>query len=141
QDVRQEKVFDSRHAHEPGGGHWFIVERTDNRTTEAKASGAARSFNLTVNEAAGTYSFNLQLPDAVGTFNRQEHTKRTGHCQAKNNEPFDRSTNEKTKVDGESVSVQDKMDPDHPDQISGSKSWGDDGKGKVRTFIYTATWR
>ena len=135
----EERVFDTCNSRE--SGHWFIIEGTDNRFTEANAEGPASSFNLSVDEMAGTYALSLELPDAIGTFKREEHVKRSGHCQAKNNEPFDRSTNEQTKIDGESLSVFDKFDPKHPDEITGSKTWGDDGKGAVRSFVYTATWR
>jgi len=136
----EERVFDTCNSRE--SGHWFIIEGTDNRTTEARAEGPASSFNLSVDESTGTYGLSLKLPDAKGTFNREEHVKRSGHCQAKNNEPFDRTTNEPTKVSGESLSVYgEKFDPQHPDEIIGSKTWGDDGKGKVRSFVYTATWR
>lgn len=135
----EERVFDTCNSRE--SGHWFIIEGTDNRFTEAKAEGSASSFNLTVDEMAGTYSLSLKLPDAIGSFKREEHVKRSGHCQAKNNAPYDRSTNEQTKVDGESLSAYDKFDPKHPDEITGSKTWGDDGKGQVRSFVYTATWR
>ncbi len=136
----EERVFDTCNSRE--NGHWFVIEGTDNRLTKAEATGPARSFNLSVDELTGNYSFNLQLPHAVGTFNREEHVKRTGHCQAKNNEPYDRSTNEATKVEGEGFSISgEKIDPNRPDQISGSKTWGDDGKGAVRSFVYTVTWR
>lgn len=136
----QEKVFDTCNSRE--NGHWFIIEGTDDRQTQAQASGSAKSFNLTVNEMAGTYQFSLEFPDAQGQYKREEHTKRTGHCQPKNNEPFDRSTNEVAKIEGASFTVDSqKVDPNNPDQLSGTKIWGDDGKGQVRTFIYQVTWR
>lgn len=136
----QEKVFDTCNSRE--NGHWFIIEGTDDRQTQAQAAGPARSFNLSVDELGGNYSFSLELPDATGAFKREEHVRRTGHCQAKNNEPYDRTTNEPFKIKGESFSVSgEKLDPKNPDKISGSKIWGDDGKGQVRTFIYQVTWR
>lgn len=136
----EERVFDTCNSRE--NGHWFIIEGTDDRLTQAQAEGPARSFNLNVDELTGMYSFNVQLPHAAGTFNREEHVKRSGHCQAKNNLPYDRSTNEAAKVDGESFSIYgERLDPDNPDRISGSKTWGDDGKGAVRSFVYTVTWR
>lgn len=136
----QEKVFDTCNSRE--NGHWFIIEGTDDRQSQAQAQGPARSFNLSVDELSGMYSFNLQLPDANGAFKREEHVKRTGHCQPKNNEPYDRSTNEPLTVKGESFSISgEKMDRDDPDHISGTKVWGDDGKGEVRSFIYQVTWR
>ncbi|MBS1797524.1 MAG: hypothetical protein JSS81_27115 [Acidobacteria bacterium] len=136
----QEKVFDTCNSRE--SGHWFIIEGTDDRQTQAQTSGPARSFNLNVDEAGGTYGFSLQFPDAPGTFKHEEHTRRSGHCQPKNNEPFDRSTNEPTKIDGASFSIiNEKIDPKNPDQLSGSKIWGDDGKGQVRTFIFEVSWR
>ncbi|MCB1026103.1 MAG: hypothetical protein KDB79_17025, partial [Acidobacteria bacterium] len=123
-------------------GYWFIIESNDDRQTQAQAKGSARSFNLSVNEFEGNYGFSLQFPNAEGTYKREEHVKRTGHCQAKNNEPFDRSTSEPTKIDGESFSVfGEKLDPKNPDTISGTKIWGDDGKGQVRSFVYQVTWR
>ena len=136
----QEKVFDTCNSRE--NGHWFIIEGTDDRQTQAQASGSAKSFNLSVNEFGGTYQFSLQFPDAQGRYRREEHTKRSGHCQAKNNEPFDRSNDEATKIEGASFTVDSqKIDPKNPDQLSGTKIWGDDGKGAVRTFIYQVTWR
>ena len=123
-------------------GHWFIIESNDDKQTQAQAAGSAKSFNLRVDEAAGTYSFSLAFPDALGRYKRGEHVRRSGHCQAQNNEPFDRTTEQETRVAGASVSIAgEKLDPQQPDQISGSKVWGDDGKGTVRSFIYTATWR
>jgi pimeloyl-ACP methyl ester carboxylesterase len=135
----QEKVFDTCNSRE--NGHWFIIEGTDDRQTQAQVSGSADSFNLTVDEVAGKYAFSLGFPDANGTSKREEHVRRSGHCQPKNNEPFDRSTNEQAKIDGESFSVQDqKIDPNNPNVLSGTKIWGDDGKGEVRTFIFEVTW-
>ncbi len=136
----QEKVFDTCNSRE--SGHWFIIEGNDDRHTQAQATGSARSFGLYVDEANGTYSFNIKFPDAVGTYKREEHTRRSGHCQAKNNEPFDRSTSEPAKIDGEGFSIAaEKLDPNNPDTITGTKTWGDDGTGAVRSFVYQATWR
>lgn len=135
-----EKVFDTCNSRE--AGHWFNIEGTDDRHTQAQAEGPATSFNLNVNETGGTYSFSMGLPEATGTYKREEHVKRTGHCQPKNNEPYDRSTNEPFKMERQAFSVDsEKIDPEHPDQLSGTKIWGDDGKGEVRTFIYKVTWR
>ena len=115
----------------------------DNRKTEAKAAGSAESFNLDVDEMAGNYRFTLQFPDANGTYNREQHQKRSGHCQPKNNEPTDISDNRKsTKIEGEVVQIEnEKIDPKNPDVLSGTKIWGDDGSGQIRTFVYQATWK
>lgn len=135
----EERVWDTCNSRE--SGHWFIIENTDDRVTEAKATGSAKSFGLIVDETGGTYSFNLAFPNADGTYKREEKMRRSGHCQAKNNEPWDRNTNNPTKIEGESFSIQmEKIDPNNPDTISGTKIWGDNGTGKVRTFIYQATW-
>ncbi len=135
-----EKVFDTCNSRE--NGHWFTIESTDDRQTQATVTGPATSFNLLVDEMAGMYSFSLGFPKAPGVYKREEHTKRAGHCQPKNNEPYDRSTNEPTRIDEQSVSVSgEKMDPDDPDTISGTKIWGDDGTGAVRGFVFQATWR
>lgn len=135
----EERVWDTCNSRE--SGHWFIIESTDNRVTEAQTAGSARSFGLFVDEANGTYSFNLAFPNASGTYKREEKMRRSGHCQAKNNEPWDRNTNNPTTIDGESFSVQgQKLDPNNPDKISGTKIWGDDGKGNVRTFVFQVTW-
>lgn len=135
----QEKVFDTCNARE--NGHWFIIESNDDRQTQAQAQGSAKYFNLSVDEASGMYNFNLQFPDASGVYKREEHVKRSGHCQPKNNEPYDRSTNEPTKIDGEGFSVDSqKIDPKNPDVLTGTKIWGDDGKGAVRTFIFEVSW-
>lgn len=134
-----EKVFDTCNSRE--NGHWFIIEGNDDRDTQAQASGSAKSFGLNVDEMNGTYGFDLKFPDAKGTFKREEHTKRSGHCQPKNNEPYDRSTDQPTTIGGESFTIsQQKIDPDDPDTLSGTKIWGDDGKGAIRTFIYKVTW-
>ena len=139
-DWGQEKVFDTCNSRE--NGHWFIIEGNDDKQTQARVSGSAQSFNLYVNEANGTYGFNLAFPDADGVYKREQHTKRTGHCQPKNNEPYDKSENTPTKVEGERFSVDSqKVDPNDPDHLSGTKIWGDDGKGQVRTFIFQVTWR
>ena len=135
----EERVFDTCNARE--SGHWFVIESTDNRFTEAKAEGAARSFNLTVDEAGGTYGFSVAFPNADGTYKRLEDVKRSGHCQAKNNEPWNRTTDQPTKISGESFQIyNEKIDPENPDLISGTKIWGDDGTGKVRSFVYQVTW-
>lgn len=135
----QEKVFDSCNSRE--AGHWFIIEGNDDKQTEAQVSGPARSFNLYVDEMSGSYGFSLQFPDAQGVYKREEHVRRTGHCQPKNNEPFDRSTNEPTKIEGERLSISgEKVDPNNPDTIVGSKIWGG-GTGEVKGFIYEVSWR
>ena len=90
--------------------------------TQAQAEGSARSFNLSVNELEGNYSFNVAMPDAKGVFKREEHVRRSGHCQPKNNEPYDRSTNEPYTLKGESFSISgEKIDPNDPDHLSGTK--------------------
>ncbi len=135
----EERVWDSCNSRE--NGHWFIIEGIDNRETFAQATGDAKSFYLGIDEASGTYHFNISFPDANGTYKRTEDVKKSGHCQAKNNEPFKRTTNEATRIKGESFSVYgEKLDPNNPDTITGSKTWGDDGTGQVRSFVYTATW-
>ena len=136
----QEKVFDTCNSRE--NGHWFIIDGTDDRQTQAQASGPAESFNLNVDEMGGTYNFSMQFPKATGKFRREEHVKKTGHCQPKNNEPYDRSTNEDFKMEGGGFSIDSqKIDPDDPDHLTGTKIWGDDGKGAVRSFIFQVTWR
>lgn len=136
----EERVFDTCGSRE--NGHWFIIESTDDRKTEAKAQGSAESFDLRVNEMAGKYNFTLHFPDADGTYNREQHVKRSGHCQPKNNEPYDKSDNEATKITGEVVQIEDeKIDPKNPDVLSGTKFWGDDGTGAIRTFVYQAQWK
>ena len=136
----EERVFDTCSAKE--NGHWFIIENRDDRKTEVKASGSAESFDLRVDEAAGKYSFSAAFPEIAGTYKREEHQKRSGHCQPKNNEPYDRSTNEATKVESAAFTINDeKIDPKNPDVLSGTKIWGDDGSGQVRTFVFQATWK
>ena len=120
--------------------HWFIIDSTDDRQTQAQATGSAESFNLSVDEFGGTYNFSLQFPKANGIFKREEHIKRSGHCQPKNNEPYDRSTNEPT-IEGGSLSIDEKIDPKNPDKLAGTKVWGDDGSGQVRSFVFQVSWR
>jgi len=136
----QEKVFDTCNSRE--NGHWFIIEGNDDRQTQAQVTGSATSFNLHVDELGGTYGFNLQFPDAAGQSKHEQHTKRTGHCQPQNNLPYDKSDNDAVKIEGEGFSIDSqKIDPNNPDTLSGTKVWGDDGKGQVRTFIFQVTWR
>lgn len=135
----EERVWDTCNSRE--SGHWFIIEGIDNRQTTAQATGSARDFYLSVDESNGTYNFNIAFPEANGTYNRVQQTNRSGHCQAKNNEPYNKTDNEATKIKGESFSIYgEKIDPNQPDKISGSKTWGDDGTGAVRSFVYQATW-
>ena len=135
----EERVFDTCNSRE--NGHWFIIEGTDNALTTAEMTGPARSFNLNVDELNGTYSFNLQMPHAQGKYNREETMRRSGHCQPKNNLPWDRSTNNPVKIDGESFSIYgEKFDRDKPDEISGSKAWAD-GTERVKGFHYSVSWR
>ncbi|HEV7645935.1 MAG TPA: alpha/beta hydrolase [Pyrinomonadaceae bacterium] len=136
----QEKVFDTCNSRE--NGHWFVIEGNNDKMTQAQAAGPARDFNLSVNEMAGYYGFNMSFPDAQGVYKNEEHVKRTGHCQPKNNEPFDRSVDQPEKIKGEGFSISgEKIDPDSPDVLTGTKIWGDDGTGAVRSFIYKVTWR
>ncbi len=135
----EERVFDTCNSREKG--HWFIIEGTDDRFTEAKAEGPGRSFNLTVDEANGTYMFNGKFPDAAGQYRRDQDVKRSGHCQAKNNEPYQKNDKEPFKIAGEGFSVYgEKLDPNDPTRLTGTKIWGDDGKGAVRSFVYKLSW-
>ncbi len=136
----QEKVFDTCSATE--AGHWFVIESTDDRVTQAQAEGSAESFNLQVNEFEGNYNFSIGFPEAQGVYKREQHVKRSGHCQPKNNEPYDKSENEPTKIEHAGFSIDSqKIDPNNPDTLTGTKIWGDDGTDQIRTFIYQVTWR
>lgn len=136
----EERVWDSCGAWKPE--HWFIIEGTNDRQTQAQASGQAESFNLSVDEFGGTYNFSMKFPKANGTFKHEEHVKKSGHCQEQNNLPFDRSTNDPFTIEGGSFSIDSqKIDPNNPDILTGSKIWGDDGTGAVRSFIFQVTWR
>ncbi len=136
----EERVWDSCGAWKPE--HWFIIESTDDRQTQAQVSGSAESFNLSVDEMSGNYNFSMQFPKAQGIYKREQHVKRSGHCQPKNNEPYDKSDNEATKIDGASFTIDSqKIDPNNPDVLTGTKIWGDDGKGQVRGFVFQVTWR
>lgn len=135
----EQKVWESCGSRDPG--RWQIVTSNDDRVTQAKARGEAKSFHFAAYPDMGTYSFGVTFPDAQGAYKREEHVRRSGFCNARNNEPFDRSVNEPTKIDGTGFSLSDlKLDPENPDVISGTKVWGDDGSGAVRSFIYEATW-
>lgn len=136
----EERVFDTCNSRE--NGHWFIIESNDDRQTQAQAEGSAQSFNLSVDEMSGSYNFSVGFPDAKGIYKREQHVKRSGHCQPKNNEPYDKSENEPTKIEGAGFTIDSqKVDPKNPDTLQGTKIWGDDGTGKVRSFIFQVTWR
>lgn len=136
----EERIWDSCGAWKPE--HWFIIESTDDRRTQAQVSGSAEYFNLSVDEMSGSYNFSMKFPKAQGVYKREQHVKRSGHCQPKNNEPYDKSDNEPTKIDGASFTVDSqKIDPNNPDVLTGTKIWGDDGKGQVRGFVFQVTWR
>jgi triacylglycerol esterase/lipase EstA (alpha/beta hydrolase family) len=135
----EERVWDTCGSRE--SGHWFINESVDDRMTEATGTGAAEYFNLRVNEAAGTYGFSFRFPKAAGTYRREQRIRRSGHCQPKNNEPYDKSENRPTTIEGESVQIDDgKFDPRRPEHLSGSKTW-DTSSGRIKSFVYTVTWR
>jgi pimeloyl-ACP methyl ester carboxylesterase len=135
----EERVFDTCNSRE--NGHWFIIEGIDNSETSATATGSARSFHLNVDEGRGTYSFGLKFPEAAGRYKRVQDVKRSGHCQPRNNLPYNKVDDEPTKIAGESFSIDGQLtDPGNPDTISGTKVWGDDGTGSVRTFVYSVTW-
>lgn len=133
-----EKTWGSCGAWKPE--HYFIIDGTDRESTEAFAEGPARDFNFTAGFLDGNYHFGFRFPDAKGTYSKESHVKREGHCQPKNNEPSDYSKAEATNVYGEAVSIDGRIDPKNPDVISGSKTWGGEKSGGVKTFKYTVTW-
>jgi pimeloyl-ACP methyl ester carboxylesterase len=136
----QQKEYDSCHAF--NDEHFFYVDGVDNSLTEATAQGPAMSFGLSLNEALGTYSFNLKFPEAKRRYTREEHVKRSGFCQPKNNEPSDRSIKRDHVEPPQGFTIENqKIDPAQPDLLAGTYSWGDDGRGAVRTFVFTVTWR
>lgn len=120
---------------------WQIVEGNDDRVTQGTATGPASSFHLNVNESDGTYSFSIGFSEFQGQKAREQHVKRSGFCQPRNNQPSDSSTNESTRIDRDSVSVDDgKVDPEDPNVLSGSRTWGYDGTGEVKGFVYRVSW-
>jgi pimeloyl-ACP methyl ester carboxylesterase len=119
---------------------WQIIESVDDRVTQGGAEGPARSFGLMVNEFDGSYSFNIGFNEFEGRYKRVERTTRSGFCQPRNNEPWARDTDQATKIDGAAFSADGKIDPENPDVITGTKTWGYDGTGNVVSFVYTATW-
>ena len=134
----EEKVWDSCHAF--NDEHWFVIKGNDDRVTQAQVQGSARSFNLNVDVPGGTYSFSLAFPEAKGVYKREQHVQRSGHCQPKNNEPFDKSESQPINVSGESLSIDSmKIDPDSPDTLTGTKVWGG-GDATVKSFIYQVSW-
>jgi len=119
---------------------WQIIESVDDRVTQGSAEGPARSFGLMVNEFDGTYTFNIGFNEFQGQYKRVERTERSGFCQPKNNGPWSRDTDQVTKIESSGFSADGKIDPENPDVISGTKTWGYDGTGNVVSFVYTATW-
>ncbi|MDQ6788079.1 MAG: hypothetical protein M3033_14840 [Acidobacteriota bacterium] len=120
--------------------HEFIDDSTSSETTKAFGEGAADGFNFSAGFLDGNYRFSFRFPDAKGTYTYDYHLTHKGYCQPKNNEPTDETRNQATKVDGEAVSIDGRIDPKNPDVVSGSKTWGGEKSGGVPTFKYTVTW-
>jgi pimeloyl-ACP methyl ester carboxylesterase len=119
---------------------WQIIQSTDDRQTQARAEGAAEHFYLSVNEANGAYAFSFRFPEAKGVEKREQRVRRSGFCQPRNNQPFDKSDSNPTTVSGEVARLEDgRIDPENPDVLSGSKSW-DSSSGAVKSFIYQVSW-
>lgn len=146
-DVRRqhgvEKTFGQCGAWKPE--HWFVIDNKLEQTETGGGRGAARSFYLGVNELAGTYGFSFQFADAPGKYSREEHTKRSGHCQPKNNEPSDRSESNATVIEGEVGRVENQqINRDDSDVLQGSVTIDRNDKTKpnsVKTPITTISWR
>jgi hypothetical protein len=133
-----EKVWDSCRAF--NDEHWFVIDNKDEKTTAAKGEGTGDSFFLNVNQAGGTYAFSYRFPEVKGNFKREQHTRRSGHCQAKNNEPWDQVDDTPFNERGEVARIEDgKIDLKNPDVLTGSKTW-DTSTGAVKSFQYTVAW-
>jgi hypothetical protein len=138
-----QKEFDTCHAF--NDEHFFITEGRTDTLTEGTVQGPARSFNLYVNEALGTYNFSLKFPKGTGKYSREHHTKRSGFCQAKNNLPIDQSESRDVPIDEESFSVDDrKVDPKNPDILEGTQIIDRNERNNpnaIKVPIYIIRWK
>lgn len=113
------KIWDSCKA--VNDQHWMLDENRREEIQTGNGAGAAESFDLSVDELAGTYRFSFKFADAAGKMSVEDHTKRSGHCSAKNNQPSDTSEKRETTIAGEGAVIEDqKFDSQNPDILSGT---------------------
>lgn len=132
-------IVDSCHAF--NDEHEFIDESRDDKITKGFAEGPAKYFNIHVGFLNDTsYNFSFQFPKATATYNHEYHVTHKGYCQPKNNLPYDKSDTLPTTVEGESVKGEGKIDPNNPDVLTGSRTWGGEKINGIATFKYTVSW-
>ncbi|HEY0049443.1 MAG TPA: hypothetical protein VGB68_09180, partial [Pyrinomonadaceae bacterium] len=80
------------------------------------------------------------FPEGKGTHTRESKTTAGGWCGPKLNEPSQYNSNSPFTVDREGAEINDqKIDPENPDVLSGSKTWDTSGD-TIKSFVYTVTW-
>lgn len=125
--------------------HEFKTDSDTLRLTEGKASGTTKSFNLTVDEAAGHYSLSMQFPRFMGKHSYESHLRKSGFCQAKNNQPHDTTESFDVPIDVESLSVKlQKLDPKNPDMLEGTEVIDRNDPNKpnaVKVPVITIKWK
>ncbi|HEX8247641.1 MAG TPA: choice-of-anchor X domain-containing protein [Pyrinomonadaceae bacterium] len=115
------------------------VENVQKRVTSGFGEGEG-DFSMNVDQQNGTYSFSFRFPEGKGTDTRESKVTAGGWCQPDNNKPSQYNSNLPERIDREGAQIQDqKIDPDNPDVLSGSKTWDTSGK-TVKSFVYTVTW-
>jgi triacylglycerol esterase/lipase EstA (alpha/beta hydrolase family) len=145
-DVRRqhgiEKVWDSCGAWKPE--HWFIIDGKHEQI-ETGDGGGATDFFLNSNELAGTYNFSFRFPKVPGKYSLEDHTKREGHCQPKNNEPIDISEKKDSVIEGKTGRVENqKIDPKNPNVLAGSVTIDKNDYNnpkRVKTPITKISWK
>jgi pimeloyl-ACP methyl ester carboxylesterase len=114
-------------------------ETVEKLVTSGFAEGEG-NFWMNVNQQSGTYSFNFSFPEGKGTETRESKTTAGGWCNAKFNEPSERTTNSPMRVDREGAEISDqKIDPENPEVLSGSKTW-DTSSATIKSFVYEVSW-
>lgn len=117
---------------------WWESNESD--VTNAFHEGEAESFNLSLNEAAGTYSFSFWFPKAKGSREMTTKTTQGGWCREEWNKPESRSETLPAEVDGEGAEIKSqKIDSERPDVLSGSKTWTE-GSTPSTTYNITVKW-
>lgn len=119
--------------------HQQFMEDKSISVETAQGEGDVRDFYLNMNYGAGTYSFSVKYPEAKGTWKKEQHSRRGGFCQPKNNEPIDTKNEEPIKIEGHVARVENyPLDPKNPNILRGRKVI--DESYEDVTVLTTITW-